>query len=300
MTRIVVLGSVNLDLIVPVERQPRPGETLIGGDRSEADGGKGGNQAVAAARLGADVWFVGRVGDDEQGVRLRATLEGEGIDVSHLAVDPVAPSGMALITVARGGENAIVVSPGANGRVDRSDVDGALELIASADILVLQHEIPAEAVEAAIVVAAGAGVRTILNPAPARPIPAATLANIAVLAPNRSELGVLGGAGEPETADEAATLARTISGPDAVVVTLGGDGALIVEGGDQTLVPAPPADVVDTTGAGDAFCGALAVRLAEGALLPEAVRFAVRAAALSVHAEGARAGMPRRSDLGST
>jgi ribokinase len=299
MTRIVVLGSVNLDLVVPVERQPRPGETLIGGDRAYADGGKGGNQAVAAARLGADVAFVGRVGDDPEGERLRAALVEEGIDVSRLVTDERAPTGMALITVDPEGENAIVVSPGANGRVAAADVRAARELIAGADVLVLQHEVPAGAVEAAVDAAANAGVRVILNPAPARAVPALTLAKVAVLVPNRSELGVLCGAEEPTSVDAAGALAATLSGPAAVVVTLGEEGALIVEAGERTLVEAPGAEPVDTTGAGDTFCGALAVALGEGELLADAVRFAVRAAALSVRAAGARAGMPRRAELES-
>ena len=297
MTRIVVVGSLNLDLVIPVKRQPRPGETLIGGDRSETEGGKGGNQAVAAARLGASVCFVGRVGADDEGQRLRATLEHEGIDVSHLVTDEDAPSGMALITVAEDGENVIVVSPGANDRVDITDVEDARGLIEAADVLVCQHEVPPEAVEAAIRVASAAGVRTILNPAPARAVPSATLAQVDVLVPNQSELGALCGVDAPTSTEAAGDLAESLVGPKAVVVTLGSEGALVVTAGQRTLVSSSAVAVIDTTGAGDTFCGALAVALGEGLELSEAARFAARAAALSVGAAGARGGMPGRDEL---
>jgi ribokinase len=280
---IAVVGSVNLDVVVGVPRLPRPGETVIGGDRRELPGGKGANQAVAAARLGSAVGFVGRVGADAAGRRLRDDLEAEGVDVAHLRADDDAPSGVALIGVEEGGENAIIVSPGANGRVGEEDVEAAGELLASAGVVLLQHEIPRAAVAAA---AAAAAARLVVNPAPAREL----AGRPDVLVPNRGEHAQLAGPGPP--AEAAARL-----GLPAVVVTLGADGALVVEGSGAEAVSAPAVRVVDTTGAGDAFCGALADALDRGAELVEAARFAAAAAALSVTRDGARGGLPARADV---
>jgi ribokinase len=284
---IAVVGSINLDVVVGVERHPAPGETVVGGDRMELPGGKGANQAVAAARLGATVGFVGRVGDDDAGRRLRDGLAGEGIDVAHVLVDPEAPTGMALIAVDGAGENTIVVSPGANARVGAGDVEAARDVLAGAAVTLVQHEVPEDAVAATI---AGAGGAVVLNPAPARPIVAA----VDVLVPNRGELEALAGrAGDP------VELARGLGGVRAVVVTLGAEGAVVVEGDRAELIPAPRVEAVDTTGAGDAFCGALAQALDSGADLVEAASWATRAAAASVTRLGAQAGMPRHEDVPS-
>lgn len=292
---IAVVGSINLDIVVEVERLPAPGETVVGGDRRELPGGKGANQAVAAARLGAEVAFVGRVGADEAGRRLRAGLVEEGVDVAYLREDE-APTGVALIAVDRAGENSIVVSPGANARVGADDVEAARAVVAGAKVVLLQHEVPDAAVQAAI---AAAGGTVALNPAPARGL----AAPVDVLVPNRGELEALAGrAGDP------AELARGLVGGDprastpraaagAVVVTLGAEGALVVQGERVERVAAPRVAAVDTTGAGDTFCGALAQALADGADLVEAARWATRAAAASVTRLGAQAGMPRRSEL---
>jgi ribokinase len=282
---IAVVGSINLDLVVGVERHPAPGETVVGGDRRELPGGKGANQAVAAARLGAEVAMVGRVGADAQGTRLRDHLAGEGIDVEHVAVDDEAPTGMALIAVDATGENTIVVSPGANARVDLGDVRGAGDVLAAAPVTLLQHEVPAAAVDAAI---GAAGGTVVLNPAPAR----ALTRQVDVLVPNRGELARLTGrSGEP------AELARSVVLAAAVVVTLGSEGVLVVEGDRTERIEAPRVDAVDSTGAGDAFCGALAQALAEGAELVEAAGWAVRVAAVSVTRVGAQGGLPRREDV---
>jgi ribokinase len=282
---IAVVGSINLDLVVGVERHPAPGETVVGGDRRELPGGKGANQAVAAARLGAEVAMVGRVGADAQGTRLRDHLAGEGIDVEHVAVDDEAPTGMALIAVDATGENTIVVSPGANARVDLGDVQGAGDVLAAAAVTLLQHEVPAAAVDAAI---GAAGGTVVLNPAPAR----ALTRQVDVLVPNRGELARLTGrSGEP------AELARSVVLAAAVVVTLGSEGVLVVEGDRTERIEAPRVDAVDSTGAGDAFCGALAQALAEGAELVEAAGWAVRVAAVSVTRVGAQGGLPRREDV---
>ncbi len=293
---IVVVGSVNLDVVVPVERHPGPGETVLGGDHEQLPGGKGANQAVAAARLARAVAFVGRVGSDDPGRRLRATLELENVDTRRLRDDPDAPSGLAMISVAPGGENTIVVSPGANGRVGPEDVEAAADLLAGAAVTLVQLEIPAAAVAAT---AAAAGGTLVLNPAPARALEPDVLARAGVLVPNRTELGLLAGVDAPRTAGEAATVAAAVEGPRAVVVTLGEDGAVVVEAGRSEHVPAPHVDAVDATGAGDAFCGALADALARGAELVEATRWAVRAASVSVTRPGALGAMPTRSEVES-
>jgi ribokinase len=282
---IALVGSINLDILVGVDRHPAPGETVLGDDRQELPGGKGANQAVAAARLGAEVAFVGRVGDDDAGRRLRDGLAAEGVDVTHVRVDADAPTGLALIAVDRAGENTIVVSSGANARVSAADVEAAREVLANAAVTLVQHEVPEDAVAAAI---AGAGGTVVLNPAPARPI----VAPVDVLVPNRGELEALAGrAGDP------VELARSLDAARAVVVTLGSEGAVVIEGSRVERIPAPQVDAVDTTGAGDAFCGALAQALDAGADLVEAARWAVRAAAASVTKPGAQGGLPRRADL---
>jgi ribokinase len=282
---IAVVGSINLDVVVGVERHPAPGETVVGGDRQELPGGKGANQAVAAARLGASVALVGRVGDDDAGRRLRDGLAAEGVDVRFVSVDPEAPTGMALIAVDASGENTIVVSPGANARVGEGDVRAAGDVVPGAGVVLVQHEVPEAAVRAAL---AAAGGRVVLNPAPARPL----VGPVDVLVPNRGELEALAGrGGEPED------LARGLAGAGAVVVTLGAEGALVVEGERAERVPALQVEAVDTTGAGDTFCGALVSALDEGATLVEAARWAARAAAASVTRLGAQSGMPTRDQL---
>jgi len=282
---IAVVGSINLDVVVEVERHPAPGETVLGGDRRELPGGKGANQAVAAARLGAQVGLVGRVGDDDAGRRLRDGLAAEGVDVAHVAVDRSAPTGVALIAVDRAGENMIVVSPGANARVGAADVEAAGALLAGAGVVLAQHEVPEDAVVAAV---AGAGGIVVLNPAPARPVTPA----VDVLVPNRGELEALAGRG-----GDPVELARELGVARAVVVTLGHEGAVVIEDDRVERIPAPEVEAVDTTGAGDAFCGALASALDRGAGLVEAARFAVRAAAVSVTKPGAQGGLPRAADL---
>jgi ribokinase len=291
---VAVVGSVNLDLIVRVERHPAPGETVLGGDYVSLPGGKGANQAVAAARLGRQVAIVGRVGADDHGRRLRATLRAEGVDSRLLADDPEAPTGLALIAVAGDGENTIVVSPGANGRVGPGDIARAGDVLERAAVTLVQHEIPEPAVAAAVHAAGG---MVVLNPAPARTVDPRVLARVDVLVPNRTELAVLAGAPMPAGPNDAASLAARVHGPRTVVVTLGAEGALVLTGARVEHVPAPAVAVVDTTGAGDAFCGALADALAGGADVVEAVRWGVRVAAASVTHPGAQAGMPTRAEL---
>jgi ribokinase len=282
---IAVVGSINLDLVVAVDRHPAPGETVVGGDCRQLPGGKGANQAVAAARLGAEVAMVGRVGADAQGAWLREGLWTEGVQVEYVREDRQAPTGVAMIAVDARGENTIVVSPGANARVDARDVAAAREVVGGAEVVLVQHEVPPEAVAAAIATASGT---VVLNPAPARGL----AAPVDVLVPNRGELETLaGGRGDP------VTLARSIAAAGAVVVTLGAEGAVVVEGDRAERVRAPHVEAVDSTGAGDAFCGALAEAMAGGATVVEAARWAVRVAAVSVTRPGAQGGLPRREDV---
>jgi len=282
---IAVVGSINLDLVVAVDRHPAPGETVVGGDCRQLPGGKGANQAVAAARLGSEVAMVGRVGADAQGAWLREGLWTERVDVEHVREDRVAPTGVAMIAVDARGENTIVVSPGANARVDARDVAAASDVVRGAEVVLVQHEVPAAAVAAAIATAGGT---VVLNPAPARGL----AAPVDVLVPNRGELETLaGGRGDP------VTLARSITAARAVVVTLGEEGAIVVEGDRAERVRAPHVEAVDSTGAGDAFCGALAEAMAGGATVVEAARWAVRVAAVSVTRPGAQGGLPRREDV---
>ncbi len=295
---IVVVGSINLDLSIGVERFPDPGETVLGHDLTRGGGGKGANQAVAAARLGRRVAMVGRVGHDGDGAGLRSALADEGIDMSGVQVVEDAPTGLALIEVDPSGENRIVVVPGANATVNTEDLDAAAEAIGQAAVILAQLEVPIPVVEE--LARRPRRGRLILNPAPAL---AVSLAGVDVVVPNRSELAVLSGGVEANSIDEVVDqLGALADPPPAAVVTLGGDGALVVDGlGSGTPVvehvPAVEVDVVDTTGAGDAFCGGLADALCLGADLPEAARWAARVAAVAVTRPGAWSALPRRSEL---
>jgi ribokinase len=289
VSRVVVVGSINADLVVSVPSLPGPGETVTGGRFARHGGGKGANQAVAAARLGADVALVGAVGDDEMGSAALAELAAEGIDVSAVARLAGEATGVALIMVDAAGENTIAVASGANARVDAAG--GALG--GPAGVVLLGHEVPETAVLAGARAARDAGWLPVLNPAPARPLPDALLALAPVLTPNASEACALAGEADPEAA--AVALARSTGAP--VLVTLGARGALLIDGERREPIPAPSVEAVDTTGAGDALNGALAAELAGGAALADAARVAVAAASLSTRRAGARAGMPRRDEL---
>lgn len=292
--RVAVVGSANLDVVVPVERHPTPGETVLGGDHFRAPGGKGGNQAVAAARLGAEVGLVAQVGDDEPGSELLAALSQAGVDVSHVARRSDAPSGLALIAVDPNGENTIVVSPGANARLGRDEVRAADELLSACDAVLLQLEIPLEAVLTAARRTRGL---VILNPAPARDLPAELLDEVDVLVPNRSELAHLAGVPVPLTVAEVERAVRSLRRPARIVVTLGAEGVLVRDRDRFDHLPAHRVDPVDTTAAGDAFCGALAVALVSGAALVDAAAHANAAAALTVTRRGAQPSLPTRADL---
>ena len=290
---IAVVGSLNLDLVVRVSRLPGRGETVSGGDVFRNPGGKGANQAVAAARLGRQVAMVGCVGDDQVGHDLLAALEADRVDTLHVRVVDGVPSGMAFITVSEDGENQIVVSPGTNARLTPDDVCAAGAVLRVAAVTLIQLEIPLAVVAAATRAAKG---KVVLNPAPVRALPEDLLGEVDVLVPNRVELAQLAAAPMPTTVEEAAGLAERLPAR-AVVVTLGADGALVVEHGRTRHIPAVPVRTVDSTAAGDAFCGGLADALAGGATLEDATRWAVRVAAAACTRHGAQASLPIPSEV---
>ncbi len=295
---VVVVGSSNTDMILRVARVPRPGETLLGGAFSTAPGGKGANQAVAAARAGGRVAFVARLGRDALGDAALAGFRREGMALSHIVRDDAEPSGVALIFVGADGENSIGVAGGANQRLSPRDIRAARTLIEGARVLLLQLETPLETVEAAASLAHQAGVEVILNPAPARALPDSLLRKVSILTPNETEAGMLTGirVGDVASATKAANALRR-RGARRVIVTLGANGALVSAEEGIMWIHGFRVRAVDTTAAGDVFNGALAVRLAEGCPLHEAVRFAHAAAALSVTRAGAQPSIPVRREI---
>ncbi|SED26209.1 ribokinase [Streptomyces sp. 3213] len=291
MTLIAVLGSTNMDLVAYVTKAPLRGETVTGREFRTVPGGKGANQAIAAAHAGADVTIIGAIGDDAYGAQLRSTLEHSGVDTDHLRTVQ-GPSGTAHIVVDDEGGNAIVVIPAANGTVDHL-APGDEALIASADALLLQLEIPLAAVIAGAEAARRHGIRTILTPAPAQPLPPELLAATDLLVPNEHEATAL--TGHPDPRKAAAALLDQV--PE-VIVTLGAAGSLYAaRGAEPFTVPAPQVTAVDSTGAGDTFVGALAVALAESRPMRDALGWAAAAAALSVQRPGATASMPFRAEI---
>jgi ribokinase len=298
IANVLVVGSSNTDMIIRLDRIPRPGETILGGEFATAAGGKGANQAVGAARAGGRVTFIARVGRDMFGERAIAGFVEDGIDVDHVVRDSAAPSGVALIFVARDGENSIAVASGANGRLAPADVERAAASFSGADVLVMQLETPLATVRKAAEIAAASGVRVILNPAPARPLPASLLGRVHILTPNESEAELLTGVKVRDDASAAKAAARLRArGVETVVITLGAAGAFVAGPRGARRVRGFKVKAVDTTAAGDIFNGALAVALAEGRALEEAVRFANAAAALSVTRRGAQPSAPRRRDI---
>jgi ribokinase len=286
---VTVVGSLNEDVLVAVARLPGRGETVIGRGVEIAPGGKGANQAAAAGRLGPGVHMVGRVGEDPAGSRQLAALAAAGVNVGRVHVTAGAPTGSATIPVEEGtGENLIVVVPGANAELRPEDVD--VESVRRASVLLVQLEVPLETVSAAARATTGT---VVLNPAPAQPLPADLLALVDVLVPNEHELARLADVADGERQpSELAKLARSVAS-GSVVVTLGARGALVVPADGPVELLAPPSvGAVDTTGAGDCFCGALAQALARGDELGAAVRYAVTAAALSTTGPGARGALP--------
>jgi ribokinase len=293
--RILVLGSSNTDMIIKLDHIPRPGETILGGAFLIANGGKGANQAVGAARAGGQVTFIARVGKDMFGDEAVAGFVRDGISVDYVTRDKTNPSGVALIFVAKDGENSIGVAGGANAKLSPADVRKAKAAFAGAKVLVMQLETPLQTVQAAAELAAKAGVRVILNPAPAQPLPDKLLKQVSILTPNETEAELLTGIVVKDDASAAVAAAKLRArGVRTVIITLGARGAFVAAESGEQLVPGFKVNAVDTTAAGDIFNGALAVTLAEGKSLEQAVRFANAAAANSVTRLGAQPSAPTR------
>jgi ribokinase len=299
--RIVVVGSLNADLVVRLPRFPRPGETLTGESFAQFPGGKGANQACAAARLGAPVSMLGRVGADAHGAWLCGSLASDGVDVTGVRKDPTAATGVALIAIDGTGQNQIVIVAGANGAFDVEALRLDVAPLRAADVVLLQLETPIDTVSAAARMGRAAGAVVILDPAPARDVPDDLLRACDWVTPNESELAALVGAAADDALGpaEAASGARRLiaRGARNVIVKMGARGALLVTGGEERLVASPPVTAVDTTAAGDCFNAAFAVSLSEGLTPVDAARFAAAAAAISVTRTGAQPAMPARDEV---
>lgn len=296
---IVVVGSINMDLVVRVPRLPRPGETLHAHDFQTIPGGKGANQAVAAARLGARVTMIGRIGDDSFGSSLKTGLANEGIDVEHVRTIAGCSSGLALIAVDQAGENSITVVAGANAALTPDDVRRHSDVIAEADMLLVQLEVPLETVTCAVELARSHGVRTILDPAPMPDVPMpGGLFEVDVFTPNQSEAACLTGIAPTDTGQQTLFIeGLRLRGARNIVLKQGARGAWLSTPEEETAVASFEVPVVDTTAAGDAFTAALAVGIGEKLSLADAVRFACAAGALATTRLGAQPAMPRRREV---
>lgn len=296
--KIIVVGSSNMDMVVKTEHIPAPGETVLSGSFFMNPGGKGANQAVAIARLGGEVVFISKLGNDIFGKQFSQLFNEEGINTSFLLADDDLPSGVALITVDKAGENSIVVASGANAHLMSADINAALAEIDNAYIVLMQLEIPMETVEFVTNYAFSKGIKVILNPAPANTLPNSLMEKLDILTPNKKEASMLSGieVTDIETAKKAAEIISS-KGIKNVVVTMGSLGAVIYQNGESVIVPARQVETIDTTAAGDVFNGALAVALSEGKDLKDAVEFACDAAAISVMRLGAQSSIPYRNEL---
>jgi len=296
--KILIVGSSNTDMVIKTHHFPNPGETILGGRFLMNAGGKGANQAVAAARLGGVVTFVGKIGDDIFGKQAVQQLEDEGINIEFMAVDPENPSGVALITVDQKGENSIVVASGANGTLSPADFDKAKMKLDESDFVLMQLEIPIPTVEYIAAKAAESQKKVILNPAPAVQLSNELLQNLYLITPNETEAELLTGIQvvDGQSALKAATHLHN-KGVEVVIVTMGADGAFLLENGHSELIKAPQVNAVDTTAAGDTFNGALVVALSEGKSMCESIAFANRAASISVTRMGAQSSVPYRKEI---
>jgi ribokinase len=297
--RIVVVGSLNMDLVGCAPRIPVPGETISGHTFFDAPGGKGANQAYAAARLGGNVAMLGRVGNDDFGRRMRSNLESAGCNVTHVYATNGAPSGTALIFVSDDGQNSIMVLPGANHLLSSADLDAA-RLWSQSSLLLLQLETPLETVRAAALKAHSVGARVILDPAPAQPLPDELIRLADIITPNETEAAILAGIPPARMrAEQALDIARRLRsrGAGNVIVKLGDQGCLLLTEEGHWLLPTPSVQAVDATAAGDVFNGALAVAVSEGRDLKVACRFANAAAAISVTRRGAQPSAPSRHEV---
>jgi ribokinase len=297
--RVVVIGSINTDLVVRVSAFPVPGETVVGSSFNTYAGGKGANQAAAAARLDASVSMVGAVGDDAYSPERLADLRDAGVDVSGIQIREQTPGGIAVIQVDDSGQNQIVIVPGANGTVSPDDVRGFLsDLLEDGDLLCAQYELPLETVRAALEIAHSEGAKTVVNTAPIVDRSADLLGLIDVLVVNEIEAGQLLGRGPVALSEAAGAAAELMTmGPEVVFTTLGASGAVIRDRGQCVEIPAPQVEVVDTTGAGDACVGAFVAALSEGQSIADAARFAVFAGSFAVQRPGAQPSQPTRQEL---
>lgn len=295
---IVVVGSCNTDMVVKSHRLPVPGETVLGGAFMINPGGKGANQAVAVARLGGRVTFISKTGNDLFGKQSIEMYDEEKINTDYVFSDPNLPSGVALIMVDTQGENCIVVASGANASLSPRDIDKAKQAIESADILLMQLEIPMETVEYAADLAAKKGTKVILNPAPAAFLSNKLLRSLYAIVPNETEAEMLSGIKVTDwsSARQAADIIAA-KGVDIVVITLGAKGALIKEGDTYSNIEAEKINAIDTTAAGDTFCGALSVGISEGLTIIEAVKLANTAAGITITREGAQCSIPFRKEI---
>jgi len=295
---ILVIGSSNTDMVVKAAHLPAPGETILGGTFFMNAGGKGANQAVAAARLGADVIFIAKIGDDIFGKQALELFAQEGIDTSYIIIDAVNPSGVALITVDDKAENCIVVASGANAALLPDDLTAAEQKLKTAALILMQLEIPLETVEYVANKGVKNNIKVILNPAPACGLSDELLSKITIITPNETEAEILTGI-KITGIDSAELAAKALAdkGIETVIITLGARGALVYTGNEYFLADAPVMEAVDTTAAGDVFNGALAVAIAEGRTIQDACKFACSAAALSVTRLGAQASAPYRSEI---
>ena len=298
MGKIVIVGSSNVDLIVKTARIPLPGETVMGGDFMMVCGGKGANQAVTVNRLGAEAVFVTRIGTDMFGDRLLSQYRSEKMRTDFVVRDPEAASGVAIISVDAKGENCIVVAAGANERLSIKDIDGAREQIVSADYVLMQMEIPLEVIRYVKDMAVSAGVKVILNPAPARCLDDDLLSGLYMITPNETECAILTGMEVSDERHASAAPRRLLErGVRNVIVTMGSRGALIETPQQSTMIAARRVEAVDTTAAGDVFNGAMAVALSEGGSIVEAVRMATVASSISVTRMGAQPSVPTRAEV---
>ena len=298
MSTIIVIGSSNTDMVIKSAHLPAPGETILGGEFFMNPGGKGANQAVAAAKLGGEVVFVAKVGDDIFGQEAVQGFKNEGINTDFIVVDPRNPSGVATIMVDDQGENCIAVASGANGTLSPADIDKALARIDAADVLLMQLETPIPTIDYAASAGSEKWRTVILNPAPAQALSDDLLAKLDVITPNETEAEILTGIKVENTTDaEKAALALREKGVGTVIITLGSQGAFVVADSFTGMVPVRKVNAVDTTAAGDTFNGALAVGMANGLPIEAAVEFANKAASVSVTRLGAQASAPRLEEL---
>lgn len=297
MKKICVIGSLNMDLVVKVDTMPKGGQTLIGSNFKEVPGGKGANQAVAMARLGANVSMIGKVGNDSFGQTMINALKNDNVDTKYINIEQ-GPTGVALITVDKNAENSIVVAPGANYKVDKSYIDKNIDAIKNSDIVVVQLETPLETIKYALKIAKEFNKYTILNPAPAVKLEDELIENVDLLTPNETELEIISGV-EINSEDDILKAAKVMieKGVKELIVTLGSNGSLYINREKSMFKKAYKVQAVDTTAAGDSYTGALSVAFANGKNVEEAMDFASKVGALSVMKEGAQSSLPTLNDV---